>query len=161
MLIAAMQGEIDDRNLLVGQPLTGTLRSVAGDANVTIKLPNNSEVSVKAIGEESVARWSYADTQRSGVYRARWTAPTTGSALYAVNIETAESDLARWDEAALRSEVWPDVAFQLHSEWRDVDAAQAVTQGRGAAIHFALLVAALGLMFAESTLAWYFGARQA
>lgn len=161
MLIAALQGESDDRNLLIGQPLTGTLRSAAGDANVTIKLPNDSEVTVKAIGEEAVARWSYANTQWSGVYRARWTAPTTGSSLYAVNIETAESDLARLDEAALRSEVWPDVAFQLHSEWRDVDAAQAVTQGRGATMHFGLLVAALGLMFAESTLAWYFGARQA
>jgi hypothetical protein len=144
MLIATLQGAGDDRNLLVGQPLGGTLGNEASESPMVIQLPDGTEATVKPVVDERGARWQFAD-----------------AAAFAVNVETAESDLARVEETALRDELWAGVPFEFLEEGQTTDAAHAVAKGRGAAIHFGLLVAALGLMFTESTLAWYFGARQA
>jgi hypothetical protein len=159
MLVATLQSAGDDRNLLVGQPLGGPLANGASEAPIVVRLPDGSDVSVKPVISDQSARWQFADTFTSGLYRVEGAGPNT--AAFAVNVDTAESDLTRVEEATLRNGLWSGVPFEFLEEGQTTDAAHAVAKGRGAAIHFGLLVAALGLMFTESTLAWYFGARQA
>lgn len=159
MLAATLAGTGDDRNLLVGQPLGGALREGASAAPIAVHMPDGAEAGVKPIVDDAGARWSFADTFASGIYRVDGIAPATVT--FALNVDTAESDLPRVDEAGLRKDIWPDVPFAFLAEGQSADAAHSVSRVRGAAFHVPLLVAALGLMFAESTLAWYFGARQA
>jgi hypothetical protein len=160
-LVAAMKGQSDDHNLLVGQTITGTLPAIAADATVTVTTPEGSERTTKAVSTADVTRWSFADTQRSGVYGASWQSPGDQDARYADNVDTAESDLARVDETTLRGEIWKGIDFQILNEARGDAAASAALGGRGAPLHFALLLLALALMFVESTLACFLGARQA
>lgn len=161
MLIAAIQGRREDRNTLVGRPLGGSLGGAVADVPVTLRLPDGEKAIVKSTTENGQSRWSFGDTWTSGVYRAAWEAPTSSQSQYAVNVDPSESDLSRADESDLRQELWIGVPFQYTAEWRQSAAAPSATLGRAAAIHRGLLAAALGVMFLESTLAWFFGVRSA
>jgi len=156
MLFASLQGTSEDRNSFVGAPLGGTLRGTASESSLAIQRPGGGEGLAKTTFDELGARWSFPDTFTSGVYRIAGATP-----IFAVNVDTSEGEPAYADDAYLRKELWPGLPFEVFSRAAAGAPASGMTAGRGAAMHFGLLVAAIGLMFAESTLAWYFGARHA
>lgn len=161
MLFASLQGTSEDRNSLVGAPLGGTLRGSVSEPRMTIQLPGGGKGQAKTTSDELGARWSFPETLVSGIYRIAGPTPTGAAPVFAVNVDTVEGDPAYVDEAYLRNELWPGLQFDVYSHVTAGATASSMSGGRGAAMHFGFLVAAIGLMFAESTLAWYFGARHA
>ncbi len=76
--------------------------------------------------------------------------------LFAVNVDTHESDLETVDEKTLRSTTLAGIPFVRHSEWSESprDLADAATARSGLASW--LLVAVLALLLVEPLLAWSF-----
>lgn len=145
------------QNLGVGQPLGATLPAAAGSAPLSIQAPDGRRGTVRVQTEGNSSTWSYQDTSTSGVYIAQFGPPVSRSELFAVNVDTAESDLTPLGADALRDEVWPGVAFVHQTQW---DASQ--QQPVATAIHASrlsklLLYAVLGALFAETFLAWRLG----
>ena len=101
-------------------------------------------------GEDS--HWIYNDTFQSGVYRAVYGPPLETSQSFAVNVDTAESDLSRVDAEMLPAELL--VQTQIASDTRAVAMLGSGEEGR---LFRVLLMGLLGLLFVETLLAWRFG----
>ncbi len=101
--------------------------------------------------------WSYADTSRSGVYTAEFDPPISRSETFAVNVDPAESDLAKITSEQLRDDVWPGVPFLHETTWQGLEASPGTAGGRPSPLTKGLLYAVLGLLLAETYLARRFG----
>ena len=85
---------------------------------------------------------------QSGIYAARVGPPPGREETFAVNVDTAESDLAQIDPEELQDEVWPGVPFVHQTSWQDLGATGPGGPIRGGSrLHVGLLYAVLGLLF--------------
>ena len=149
-----------DRNTLVGKPLHEFVAS-AGDLNaVVVRTPDSQRREVRLSGSGNQREWTFADTRKNGIYAVRPAASDGEEQLFAVNVDTAESDLAQLGLDRLRAEVWPGIPFQYKTTWQEPDHPESVAlravPGR---LHILLLGAALGLLLLDTFLAWRFGHR--
>ncbi len=176
ILALAVEGRLEDHNLMVGQPLGGMIRSVATDDAIGVRKEGAAESetgraapgdfaagsskdrrNVRVSADGDFSHWSYAETTESGVYLAEIGPPVSRTEKFAVNVDTAESDLTKLDPSELREEVWPGVDFTHCTDFQDLDVQPTTGIGRRGPLHRALLYTALGLLFGESFLAWWFG----
>jgi len=155
LLLAAIGPQAADRNLLVGQPLDARLPASGGAAGIVLQRPDGRKESIRIANRGDDSRWSYADTWQSGLYRTEFPASNMASRLYAVNVDTAESDLAKTDASELPGQLI--VLPGLAEDSQRPAAALAVRSGWESYFLFA----ALGLLLMETVLAWWFGARSA
>jgi len=81
--------------------------------------------------------------------------------MFAVNLNTVESELSQIDTAELAADVWPGVQFYHHTNWRDLGDEPATEIVRHSYLHHWLLIAVFGLLVTETFLAWFFGRRSA
>jgi hypothetical protein len=95
-------------------------------------------------------QWSYDATDLSGVYTVRG-AVGVEPQLFAVNVDTIESDVTKVDPQQLP----PEIAIRQTPQAADNLAADELLPRAG--WQRALVTAALVLLFVESLLAWYFG----
>ena len=101
---------------------------------------------------------SYADTAQSGFYLAQFGPPVNRNQTFAVNVDTAEGDLARVEPDELRSVVWPSIPFVYQTSWQDLGVVPAGgPESAGSRLHVNLLYAVLGLLFLETFLGWRLG----
>jgi hypothetical protein len=102
MLRAAVAGRDQDRNRLVGEDLSGTVAGADRSAPVNLTRPDGSteQLPLAAVGLE--AAWSDPRVLASGVYTAELASGTVEQ--FAVNLDTRESDLARFDPELLPSQ---------------------------------------------------------
>ena len=90
--------------------------------------------------------------------RGRFGPPPGREETFAVNVDTAESDLAQIDPEELQDEVWPGVPFVHQTSWQDLGATGPGSPIRGGnRLHVGLLYAVLGLLFVETFLGWKMG----
>ena len=155
LLLAAIGPQAADRNLIVGQPLEARLPASGAAAGIVLVQPDGRKESIRIANRGDDSRWSYADTWQSGLYRAEFPASNMASRLYAVNVDTAESDLAKTDASELPAQLV--VLPGLAEDSQRPAAALAVRSGWESYFLFA----ALGLLLLETVLAWWFGARSA
>ena len=102
--------------------------------------------------------WRYDDTLISGIYTAHLGPPLLQSQLFAVNLMTAESDLATISQDELQNEVWPRPPAGLRDLLaRRGHALPLAGGGPSAQLHVGLLYAVVGLLLLESVLAWRLG----
>jgi hypothetical protein len=153
-------GQVRRRNVTVGEPLEGVPAASAGPAAApVVQSPDQrtQPAPLRAAGDGSVA--CYTDTWQSGVYTMRFDASGQRSQQFAVNVDTAESDLAAIDAEQLRRETWPDVPFAHQRSWRDATtgAVAADWVRRPHPVHLDLLYAAMGLLLFETLWAWRLG----
>ena len=132
----------DQASLLVG----ATLRGSTGSPEEIIRPDKVAENVVTSVTDFS---WSYDRTENAGFYAAK---PSSGAIqeLFAVNIDTIESNLDRVDSASL-----PQQITVRRTPRRNGDSAPALAQPTG--IHHGLLLGALGLVLLETALASWFG----
>jgi hypothetical protein len=150
LVALAMTGQMSEHNVEVGQTLGESLVALPGRAAVTVTDPSGAREEVRMALDVQASRWAYADTHQSGVYRVEVGAPIDRREAFAVNVNTAESDLAK-----LAPEELPrQFATQRQTNLDDVDA-PALRQRSG--LHKNLLYLVLGLLFVETFLAWRFG----
>ena len=89
------RGQLQQRNLMVGEPLDASIAASAAEAPLSVQTPDGRSrpVQLRTAGDYSAL--SYADTTQSGIYVARFGPPLGRSETFAVNVDTAESDLPR------------------------------------------------------------------
>jgi hypothetical protein len=150
-------GQLDQRNLRVGDTLGGSVATPAGEVPLVLQLPDGRNEDLRLHREADSSAWSYSETSTSGFYTAQVGPPLAKSEVYAVNVDTAESDLTPLAEEELRNEVWPGVAFSYQTSWENIpDQATNHTTHRNG-LPKDLLYGALGLLLVETVLAWRFG----
>ena len=79
------------------------------------------------------------------------------SQLYAVNVNTTESQLAAIDRTELQKNVWPDISLSYENAWQAEATHTSATIARPGQLHVGLLYALLALLLAETIVAWRFG----
>ena len=180
MLGYLLRGQTSRQNVEVGQALEGSTPVTSGDATLTLQPPQGPREPVPLRVDGHQAHWTFADTSLSGIYAARQ--GTARGQLFAVNLNTAESDLEPLGIDELRRQ-WGNVSVDYLTgeraatgrapgvDWRapGVDwrapgvspglaAVPGLTPGaRQRPIHLGLLYAALGLLLLETVLAWRWG----
>ena len=157
MLAWCVGARIKDRNALVGGTLTGLVPRAS--RTEMIRTPRGERIAAEINNRGSFADWSFADTFTSGIYTLEPSGPSGGETLYAVNVDTAESDLTPLTPAELQTDVWPGIRFTHHTSWQNLDEHPAAEVTRQNKLHVWLLYAVLGLLFCETFLAWRFGHR--
>ena len=161
LLALAVRGQQAEHNVLVGQPLSDALRNLAGQNTIQIKPPGGDPSSVRLKAEGDYSEWTFSDTSASGIYLASLPGPQMPSESFGVNVDTAESDLAKLEPAELRERVWAGVPFQLRNDWQDLNLESDEAIVRRNTLHQFVLLAVLGLLFLETLLALLFGRRAA
>lgn len=156
----AVRGQQAEHNVLVGQAIGDAARSTAQSVSVQIHGPAGETSSVRPTLDGDYSSWSYHDTSTSGVYTADLPA-AAGHELFAVNVDTAESDLAKVDLSELRDRIWNGVDFRLLDDYQDFDREPSDAIVRRNALHQLLLLGVLGLVLVESLAACWFGRRAA
>ncbi len=154
ILAWAVGGQLLDHNVLVGQTLGETLPAIASRPTVTVTPPGGPPEELRMELDAQSSRWSFADTYVSGVYRVTLGAPLSREELYAVNVDTAESNLARIAADELPRE------FATHRRGNVENDDLAGLVGRRSGLHKDLLYGVFGLLLAECCLAWWFGNAQ-
>ena len=147
MLQFATLGQSEGRNLLVGDELTGELSAGGLDMPVALGGPDGLSEKLPVSAEGAGVRWTFGGTVKSGLYEAR-----AGDFVqrFAVNVNTRESDLARFDPELLPS--------QLARELAGADQDQPLAGTRDSSSYYwTLLAGVLGLLLLEPVLAWQFG----
>jgi hypothetical protein len=150
ILALAVRGQMTEHNVEVGQVLGDSLEALATRATVSVTSPNGSHEDVRMAMDRQSSRWSFADTHESGVYRVDLGAPVSRNEAFAVNIDTSESDLTKLAPEELPKE------FTTHKR-SSLDEADSPNISHRSGVHKTLLYCVLGLLFAETFLAWRFG----
>ena len=116
-------GQLQQRNVAVGEPLDALDRRAGRRrAARACRRPTAARTRRSCTPTGDYCALSYADTMQSGIYAVRFGPPVDRSQTFAVNVDTAESDLAQIDAEELRSEVWPGVPFVHQTSWQDLGA---------------------------------------
>lgn len=169
MIHFAISGRSQERQRLVGEPLSRMLAPRELASPVVVKRPDGAERTLQPVQTERTAQVVFPDTTLRGVYEmtvntAAAPKPPSPAArtqpgrreLFAVNVDTRESDLESLDEKTLHSTTFAGIPYLHRSEWTagPRDLADATAERSGLSIW--LLAAVLGLLLIEPLLAWSF-----
>ena len=157
ILAYAESGQLQQRSVLVGEPLGGGFPPSVGEVPLTLRLPGGRSEAGRSRVEGDSSVWSYAETARSGVYTAQFGPPISRSEAFAVNVDPVESDLAKITSEQLRDDVWPGTAFLYQTTWQNLEARPGAALARPSPLTKGLLYAVLGLLLTETYLARRFG----
>jgi hypothetical protein len=153
LLSYACGGQQTQWQQLVGMPLSGSIggaESHSGSSELKMVRPDERTVSVSTRSTPAGSEWGYSDTDVSGIYTLRGL-PQGRTQQFAVNVDTAEGDLAKIDPKQLPP------AIKVQSSWQGESTgnpAQAMAESEWTT---GILWAVLALLFAESFIAWQFG----
>lgn len=150
ILALAVRGQMAEHNVQVGQAIGDSLQAMANRPAVSVTTPAGAREEVRMALDSQVSRWSYADTQQSGVYRVELGAPVSRDEAFAVNVDTSESDLTKLPPEELPKE------FTAHKR-ANLDETDSPSISHRSGLHKSLLYVVLGLLFMEVLLAWRFG----
>jgi hypothetical protein len=134
---------------LAGRPASGTSGALASNHS-QITRPDGRTAAVSIESTANGPEWSYGDTNISGIY-SLCGLPQGEMQQFAVNLNTAESDLTKIDAKDMPSH------FEVHSTWQQTNNARAADVLTRAGWNESLLWGVLALLFAESFMAWQFG----
>jgi Aerotolerance regulator N-terminal/von Willebrand factor type A domain len=155
LLLAAIGPQGANRNVLVGKPLESSMPAAHASSSLSLEKPDGHKEQIRIAARDNGNRWSYADTWLSGIYRADFAAAgePARADLFAVNVDTSESDLAKISKDQL-----PD-GLTVVSGWNGLDQRPAMELGSRMGQQRWFLYAALGFMLLETILAFWFGYR--
>jgi hypothetical protein len=157
ILSFCLGGDAKQYNLDVGEPITAAVPSASADVPVTVQTPDGRSQTAQWRIEDGANLLQFADTSQSGVYTARFGPPIDRSQVFAVNVDTVESDLAQLSPDELQADVWPGVAFLRHAAWQNSGRAAVGASLARAGLQVDLLYIVMALLFLETILAWRFG----
>ena len=151
MLRCAMAGRTADRNILVGDDLTGIVPEKVTAATISLKGPSGIDERLPIREDASERRWTFSHAAKSGIYEARF---GSSPQLYAVNVDPNEGNLARLDPEMLPRQLRHDFSGGKHDP--------VPLTPRASSSYFRwMLGAILMLLLAEPCLAWQFGRERA
>jgi hypothetical protein len=142
-----------DRNVQVGQPITGAFRRA--DVAVTARLPDGGSESLKLAESDGLGTLRFTDTAQAGVYEFRLGQPIGRTELYGVNPDPRESRLAGLSESDIGG-LLPGGEYQYRTDWQAPPREPQESAGDGTGLVRWLLTAVLCLVFIEQLMAWRF-----
>ncbi len=159
LLAYASGSQRDSWQQLVGTPLSGSIgRGEASDPNgseLHIVRPDGRKAPVALRSMPTGWEWNYADTDVSGIYSLRGLPqgglPRGRTQSFAVNVDTAEGDLAKIDAGQLPA------AIEVRGTWLDEANGPSIKAMSESAWSQSILWVVVALLFAESLMAWQFG----
>jgi hypothetical protein len=167
-----LAGQVLSRNVLVGDtlespldnaegtgyPLVGGVPSVASGAQtaVTIQRPDSRSAAARIVPGDS-GNWIYDDARVGGIYTAELGQPAARTRLFAVNVNTNESDLSHVSRGQLQDEALPGVKVDYQTDWPAGAARLSSSEEPPGELHIVLLYAAACLLLLETILAWRLG----
>jgi von Willebrand factor type A domain/Aerotolerance regulator N-terminal len=147
MLRYSLANRRDARNVLVGEELTGSVSRATAIESVNLTGPGGLSERLPVRPDDDELRWMHGPAQLGGVYEIRIGASSRN---YAVNVNSLEGDLARFDPQLLPG--------QLRREPLDAaDETAGAAFAEGGSYFRWLLGAVFGLLVIEPCLAWQFG----
>lgn len=154
LLVYASGGQQNQWQQPVGTPLGGTIGAVvthsAEGGTLQMTLPDGRTAPASVQSKSTGLEWSFADTAVSGIYTLRGL-PQNETRQFAVNVDTAESDLSRVDPAQLPPEI------KVRSSLRGESNSASVQSSAQSDLFTPILWGVLVLLFVESFMAWRFG----
>ena len=153
LLAYASGGQQTQWQQLVGTPLSGSIvqpMSVTASGDLRIVRPDGRPASVSVRSTPTGSEWNYTDTDVSGIYTLRGLAQGR-TQQFALNIDTAESDLAKIDSQQLPPEI------KVRSTWQGEASGGPVEATAQSEWNTNFLWGVLVLLFVESFMAWQFG----
>lgn len=152
----AVSGRLGQRQRLVGQPLDRAIPGRATGVPATVILPDGSQAAVQATATDGDAILSYQPTTSAGFYALKLGPPRNRMEMYAVNVDTSESDLTKIEAKELQSGLLAGLDVDFRTDWRDLRAE--ADSGNTAAQGIAgwLLLATLCLLLVEQLMAYHF-----
>jgi hypothetical protein len=152
----AVTGRWEERQRLVGEPLTRVFPVRAFNMQAKVNRPDNETEIVRLNESEQFASFTYRKTDRRGLYEVELGVPLNRSELFALNVDPRESDLSKVSETELKSELFPGTDFTYLTKWREIKRRdQAAVTDRGSLTRW-LLIATLCLIIVEQLMAWRF-----
>lgn len=161
----AIADRMSERSTLVGRSVRFPIPD-ARIVRVSVERPDGRSDTVD-VGADGTFQYPDSDggvhtgaLDTSGIYRI---APSEGAstsgdnALFAVNVDPGESDLAKLERDELEGQVWPGVEFAYLTSWQDLDAETQGPVRHGGELHRLFIYLLLCLLFVELYLAWKFG----
>lgn len=154
---SAAGGLVEQRNVIVGQPIGGQLHEVPFTIPLSVVPPPTSETEaplaqkVSLQSTDSNSSWTFDGTTYAGIYRVRIGPPRDEEQLFAVNLDPRESDLSRVDAALL-----PGVLQREPAADEDGPNVSHSTSPRKSLFRY-VLGALLVMLLTESTVAWRLG----
>jgi hypothetical protein len=145
----------EGRHLRVAQALSRPLSPDEIGKPVAFISPEGSAVPIPLPDAESTAAITTEPLTQAGVYRLQLGGSNQPLEHYAVNIDPAESDLARLDREQLASRLLPDTEFGYLTDWQPLAGSGGQRLGRSGLTRW-FLVACLALLLVEQLLAWRF-----
>jgi hypothetical protein len=147
MLRLTLANKDKAHNLIVGDDLAGIIKASTQPRTVTVSSPGAIAERFATQLQGSDVVWDFGRVTTSGIYEAQ-VGNTTER--YAVNLNTRESDLVRFDPQLL-----PPSFGHSTSGFADQPPSRALSYSNSASRWF--LSAVLLLLIAESSVAWHFG----
>jgi hypothetical protein len=157
ILAFCLGGNARQRNLDVGDPIAAPAPPASADAPVTMQTPDGRTQPVRRRTQDGANLLQFTDTAQSGIYAARFGPPVDRSLVFAVNVDTLESDLSQLPPDELQTDVWPGATFMHQTAWQNAGRGAIGASLAGAGLQVELLYVVLGLLFLETFLAWRFG----
>lgn len=166
MVRFAAQGRWHERQRLVGEPLTRSLSSREAGLRVTVKSPDGTVQVLRPVSTEKRSDIVFAETIRRGIYEMTLGPPPSAGAsqaptaprrsLFAVNVDSRESDLEPVDEKTLRSTTLAGISYVHRNDWSETPREQSDAPVPGSGLERWLLCATLGLLLVDPLMAWNF-----
>lgn len=153
---SASKGRQGQREFLVNQPLHRIFPTGVFDVPVSVVRPGGSAVETRLSQSAESSEFTYADTQISGIYEVKFGAPLSRDELFAVNVETIESDLTSLGRDELSAELLPGIEFDYQTDWESVQTTAETTLTAHGELSRGLLYLVLYLLFTEQLMAWRF-----
>ncbi|MHB8862674.1 MAG: BatA domain-containing protein [Pirellulaceae bacterium] len=150
MLKAAVRGRTEHRNATVGDALQGAVPPGLADAAVIVSDPGGGDQRVPAEANGLAGQWTFTETMRSGVYTVAIGGAAGEVDRYAVNLDTRESRLERWDAEMLPSQ------FQRATAELTLPTARADPLRPSQSFRYLLAIVLL-LLLCETFFAWFLG----
>jgi hypothetical protein len=139
---------------LVGTPMSGSIgepasRSV-GTEELQMLRPDGRPEAVSMRSTPSGSEWNYTNTDVSGIYALRGL-PQDRTQQFAVNVDSAEGDLAKIDPQQLPPQI------KVRSDLQGQASGGQIASTAQSEWNSEILWGVLALLFAESFMAWQFG----
>jgi hypothetical protein len=154
LLAYASGGQQTQWQQLVGSSLSGSsgnsVSSATGSSELQMSRPDGRTEPVSMRSTTSGSEWSYSNTDVSGIYTLHGL-PQGRTQQFAVNLDTAEGDLAKIDPQQLVPEI------KVRSDWHGEASGGPIDATTQSEWNSELLWGVLALLFAESFMAWQFG----
>jgi hypothetical protein len=153
----SVAGRAGERQRIVGEPLTAVFPATAMDVAVEVTQPDGAVQSARVIPGDGLSQFEFDETVQSGLYEVNFAHPLSRKELYAVNVDTRESNLVKFTPEEISQELLPGIDYDYSTSWQEpVDSpVETLAVDRGGLTRW-LLYGVLYLLFVEQMMAWDF-----